>query len=119
MKAILLLTAGGPIAILTSYETPTAPGLVKKLEAKGIAKFIAYEMPLELARQRYAGHFSAVQQDVHETDDLRVLDYSGERIFSLFRFDELGPATSFEGSHFAMHHTEKEPSVEEVPEDVQ
>lgn len=96
MKAILLLTGSGPIAILTSYDSPAAPGLLRKLEAKGISKFIAFEIPLELARQRYGGHFIAVQQDLHESDDLRVLDYSGERAFSLFRFDELGPATRYE-----------------------
>ncbi|MGF1613211.1 MAG: cytosolic protein [Gammaproteobacteria bacterium] len=97
MKAILLLTASGPMVILTSYDSPTAPGLLKKLEAKGISKFIAYELPLDLARQRYGGHFIAVQQDLHESDDLRVLDYSGERAFSLFHFDELGPGTRYEG----------------------
>ena len=26
----------------------------------------------------------------HETDDLRVLDFNGQRVFQLFRFDELG-----------------------------
>src|SRR5918999_3647997 len=90
MKAILLFTAGGPLAILTSYESPTAPGLLLKLRAKGIDKFIAYELPLELAKQRYGGHFEVVEQDVHESDDLRVLDYDGSRAFRLFRFDELG-----------------------------
>jgi hypothetical protein len=53
-------------------------------------KFLAYEAPLELARQRYGGHFDVVMRDLHETDDLRVLDYSGERAFRMFRFDELG-----------------------------
>lgn len=97
MKAILLITAGGSMVILTSYDTPTAQGLLKKLETKGISKFIAYEIPIDLARERYGGHFAAVQQDLHETDDLRVLDYSGERAFSLFHFDELGRATRYEG----------------------
>jgi hypothetical protein len=31
-----------------------------------------------------------VENDLHETDDLRVLDLNGQRIFQLFRFDELG-----------------------------
>jgi hypothetical protein len=31
-----------------------------------------------------------VVNDLHESDDLRVLDYNGERAFALFRFDELG-----------------------------
>lgn len=97
MKAILLLTGSGPMAILTSYDTPVAAGLVKKLEGKGISKFIAYEIPFELARERYGGHFTTVRQDLHESDDLRVLDYNGERAFSLFHFDELGPGVRYEG----------------------
>lgn len=92
MKAILLLTGGGALAVLTSYDSPNAPALLKKLEAKGINKFIAYEIPLDLARKRYGRHFSVVEHDLHESDDLRVLDYNGERAFSLFHFDELtGP----------------------------
>lgn len=97
MKAILLLTACGPMAVLTSYEALDAPGLLNKLEAKGIVKFSAYEIPVELARRRFGGLFTAAQRDLQQTDDLRVLDYSGERIFSLFRFNELGNAMRFEG----------------------
>jgi hypothetical protein len=96
MKTIMLLTGSGPLVILTSYESPTAPPLLQKLEAKGISKFIAYEIPLELTRQRYGGHFTAVEQDLHESDDLRVLDYNGERAFSLFGFDELGSGVRYE-----------------------
>ena len=114
MKAILLFTAGGPMVILTSFDSPTAQGLLKKLEAKGITKFIAYEVPLDMARERYGGHFTTVQQDLHESDDLRVLDYSGERAFSLFRFDELGPGTRYESGE-----TTREPAALRVAEDVQ
>ena len=35
------------------------------------------------------GHYDVVIRDLHESDDLRVLDYNGERAFRLFRFDEL------------------------------
>jgi hypothetical protein len=94
MKAILLITGSGPIVILTSYDSPTAPGLLNKLEAKGIDKFIAYEVPLDLARERYGRHFSVVENDLSESDDLRILDYNGTRAFSLFHFSELaGPVT--------------------------
>lgn len=114
MKAILLLTASGPMAILTSYDTPTAPGLLKKLEAKGISKFMAYEIPLEFAKQRYGGHFTVVQQDLHETDDLRVLDYSGERVFSLFGFDELGPGTRYERGRAAAEPAQRPETAEDL-----
>ena len=91
MKAFLLLTGSGPLVILTSYEQVRDPKLLEKLRTKGIDKFIAYEIPLELARSRYDGHFDLVVRDLHQTDDLRVLDYDGQRAFRLFRFAELGP----------------------------
>ena len=96
MKAIMLMTGSGPLTVLTSYPSPTDPRLLAKLRAKGIEKFIAYEVPLELAQERYGGHFTIVTQDLKETDDLRVLDYDGQRAYRLFRFAELGPAVMHE-----------------------
>jgi hypothetical protein len=98
MKAIMLLTGDGALVVLTSYGSPTEASLLRKLEAKGIDKFIAYEMPLDLVKQRYGQHFAVVAHDLREADDLRVLDYSGGRAFKLFRFAELGPAISYEQS---------------------
>jgi hypothetical protein len=91
MKAMMLITGSGPLVILTSYDSVTEPALLEKLRAKGVERFFAHEIPLDLARQRYGGHFRTVLNDLHETDDLRVLDYNGERAFGLFRLDELGP----------------------------
>jgi len=96
MKAFMLLTGSGPLVILTSYDSVTDPALLEKLRAKGIEKFIAYEIPIELARQRYDGHFDIVVRDLHQSDDLRVLDYDGQRAFRLFRFDELGAPLVYE-----------------------
>ena len=90
MKSFLLMTGSGPLLILTSHESIDDTPLLDKLLVKGIDKFIAYEVPYDLAVQRYGGHFNVVANDLHETDDLRVLDYSGERIFRLFSFSELG-----------------------------
>ena len=96
MKTAMLFTGSGPIVILTSHDSVTAPALLKKLEAKGIERFVAYEIPLELAKVRYGGHFSTVVHDLHESDDLRVLDYNGERAFALFRLDELKSPVFYE-----------------------
>lgn len=96
MKALMLFTGGGPMVILTSYSSPTATGLIEKLASKGITKFMAYELPIELVQERYGTHFTVVQKDVHESDDLRILDYNGQRAFQLFSFDEMGPATLYE-----------------------
>ncbi len=96
MKAIMLITGSGPMVILTSFDSVTHPDLLRKLEAKGIERFFAHEIPLDLAKQRYGGHFKVVLHDLHETDDLRVLDYNGERAFGLFRLHELGPVVIYD-----------------------
>ena len=89
MKTLMLFTGSGPIVVLTSHSSANDPVLLEKLRAKGIERFLAYELPLDLAKKRYGGHFATVVNDLHETDDLRVLDYNGERAFGLFRLDEL------------------------------
>lgn len=91
MQALMLFGGSGPVVILTSHESATDPALVEKLRGKGLDKFIAYQIPLELARERYAGHFEVVLRDLRESDDLRVLDFNGERAFHLFHLNELGP----------------------------
>jgi hypothetical protein len=85
----MLFTGSAPIVILTSHDSVTDPALLRKLGAKGIERFLAYELPLDLARERYGGHFATVLNDLHESDDLRVLDYNGERAFALFGLNEL------------------------------
>ncbi len=92
MKTFLLITGSGPLMILTSHKSIENSILLDKLLAKGIDKFIAYEVPFDLAKQRYGWHFNVVANDLHEADDLRVLDYNGDRAFRLFSFSELGKA---------------------------
>ena len=92
MKTFLLMTGSGPLMILTSHGSIENSILLDKLLAKGIDKFIAYEVPFDLAEQRYGWHFNVVANDLHETDDLRVLDYNGDRAFRLFSFSEIGNA---------------------------
>jgi len=92
MKSFLLMTGSGTLNILTSHNSIENSILLDKLLAKGIEKFIAYEIPFDLARQRYGEHFKIVANDLHETDDLRILDYNGDRAFRLFAFSELGKA---------------------------
>ena len=90
MKAFMVFAGSGPLVILTSHGSITDQTLIEKFAAKGIDKFIAYELPVDLAQRRYGGHFDVVRKDLHETDDLRILDYNGERAFRLFRLSELG-----------------------------
>jgi hypothetical protein len=98
MKTFMLITGSGPLVILTSHATIEEPLLLEKLAIKGIEKFLAYEVPYDLAKERYGGHFNVVANDLHESDDLRVLDYNGERAFKLFTFAELGSPIVHEAS---------------------
>jgi hypothetical protein len=92
MKVFMLFTGSGPLVILTSHATIEAPDLLDKLAAKGVDKFLAYEIPLGLATARYGLHFDIVARSLAETDDLRVLDFDGSRAFRLFSFAEMtGP----------------------------
>ena len=90
MQAYLIFTGSGPILILTTYATVTDPGLVAKLEHKGIQKFIAYEVPVERASALYGVPFEVIAADLAGCEDVRVLDFNGHHIFANFRLSELG-----------------------------
>ncbi|MBW1680006.1 MAG: hypothetical protein JRJ35_09050 [Deltaproteobacteria bacterium] len=90
MKAGIIFTGTGPILILTTYEAFDDPDLVTKLEAKGIRKYIACDLPLEKVKEKYGNHFTVVLGDLKQTDDLRVLDYNGYNVFYNFTFSEMG-----------------------------
>ena len=95
MKTYMIMTDTGPIVILTSHAS-LDQSLAEKLSAKGIDRFLACEIPVALAEERYGTHFSVVKGDLRQTDDLRVLDEDGARAFRLFKFGELGPAIHHE-----------------------
>jgi hypothetical protein len=90
MKAGIFFTGSGPILILTSYESLTDPRLAEKLATKGIRKFVAFDVPLDLAKQKYGHHYNVVTGDLHQEDDLRILDYDGHHVFNLFHLGDLG-----------------------------
>jgi hypothetical protein len=96
MKAGILFTGSGPILILTSYDSFTEPELLAKLNAKGINKFVASDLPLEMVKQRYGQHFNVVMGDLKQSDDLRVLDINGHNVFYSFSFKEMGSPIYYE-----------------------
>ena len=90
MNAALIFPGTGPLLILTSHEGIEDPALIERLAGKGITKFIAFPVPIELAKAKYGAHFDVVCRDLHETDDLRVLDFDGKRAMELLPFSALG-----------------------------
>ncbi len=90
MKAGIFFTGTGPILLLTSYEALNDPALVSKLATKGIKKYIAYEVPENLVKEKYGQQFNVILGDLKQSDDLRVLDYDGHHVFYNFSVNELG-----------------------------
>lgn len=90
MKAGICFTGTGPILFLTTYASFTDEELLRKFEAKGIKKFIAYEVPLESVREKYGKHYNVIMGDLKQESDLRVLDYDGHHVFYQFSLRDLG-----------------------------
>jgi len=96
MKAGIFFTGSGPILLLTSYDSLTNANLLNKLTTKGIKKFVAFEVPMETLQQKYGKHYNVIMNDLHQQDDLRVLDYDGHHVFGLFSIKDLGSPIYFE-----------------------
>lgn len=96
MKAAIFFTGTGPILILTTYDSLEDPNFVDKLSAKGIKKFIAYEVSEQAVKEKYGNHFNVIMGDLRQTDDLRVLDYDGHHVFYNFSLSDLGQPIAFE-----------------------
>jgi hypothetical protein len=89
MKAAMIFTGSGPILILTSFHSLEHPTLTEKLEARGITKYIAYEVPLDKVSRLYGARFSIILGDLSQTDDLRVMDIDGHHVFNSFPFEDM------------------------------
>ena len=98
MKAGIFFTGTGPILILTAYEALDDSRLIDKLLAKGIKKFIAYEVSEEKVKEKYGMKYKVILGDLRQTDDLRVLDYNGHHVFYNFSLKELGEPIYVEGN---------------------
>jgi len=98
MKAGVIFTGTGPILVLTTYDSFEDRKFLEKLVAKGIKRFIAFEIPLDLAKKKYGQHFDVVMNDVKQTDELRVLDFDGHRVFYNFSLHEFGSFYVYEAA---------------------
>jgi hypothetical protein len=99
MKGILVVSGSGPLLILSSYSTIDDPALIAKLRAKGLAKFLAWEVPVDHLRDLYGYTFRDIAQELETSDDMRVLDFDGHRIFLNLSLRDLGEHILFEADH--------------------
>ena len=112
MKSALIFTGSGPILVLTTFESLQAPDFIQRLGARGISKFIAHEVPLELVQERYGTRFSVIMGDLSQNDDLRVMDVDGHHVFKSFSFEELGPPVYSSFWQAAAHEAASEVKTE-------
>jgi len=99
MKGILVLSGSGPLLLLSSYPAIDDPGLIAKLRAKGLAKFLAWEVPVEHLRDLYGYTFRDIHEQLESHGDMRVLDFDGHRIFLNLSLHDLGDHILFEDDH--------------------
>ena len=92
MKGILVFGGSGPLLLLSSYPTIDDPQLIERLHAKGLEKFIAYEVPIDRCRDLYGHRYKDIVRDLETADDMRVLDFDGHHIFLNFSLRSLGPS---------------------------
>jgi hypothetical protein len=91
MRAYVIFSSREPVLIVTRL-TISSTALLDQLGRVGIQKFIAREVPVSHLRNQYGRQFDVIEEAVESGSDLRVLDFSGQRIFRHLPFSELGPA---------------------------
>jgi hypothetical protein len=64
MKAGVIFTGTGPILILTTYESFKYGKFTEKFSLKGIKKSIAYEVSMDLVKEKYGQQFDRIIKDV-------------------------------------------------------
>jgi hypothetical protein len=96
MKVGIYFTGTGPILILTTYDSLVDSEIIKKLSAKGIKKFIAYEVPEKRVKELYSTYYTMILGDLRPEDDFRVLDYDGHKVFYNFAFDDFSEPIFYE-----------------------
>lgn len=80
MNAAMIFSGGGPVVILTRHEVLEDQALVGRLARKGVEKFIAFSIPIEVARSRHGTHFNLVCGAVpHGPLTFRLIGVSCER----------------------------------------
>lgn len=96
MKAAIVFTGTGPILILFSYASIDDSQFVNKLKAKGIKKFIAFEVSTDQCKDLYGYSYQDIVEDLQDKNDMRVLDFDGHHIFNNFSLKKMGSPFIFE-----------------------
>jgi len=91
MRAYVIFSSSEPTLIVTR-QTIRSKTVLDHLGRIGIDKFIAREVPISPLRIQYGRQFDIIEDAIQKGSDLRVLDFSGSRIFRNLPFSKFGPA---------------------------
>lgn len=91
MKAYVIFSSREPVLVVTRQPIRNE-AVLHQLGRIGIRKFIAREVPFHQLRSHYGRQFDVIEEALEKGSDLRVLDFSGRRIFQNLPFSEFGPA---------------------------
>ncbi len=96
MKGVLVLAAAGPVLLLSSYPRLDDPDFIARLRAKGMEKFIAWEVPIERCKDLYGYTFRDEAENLTAHEGMHVLDTDGHRIFLNFQLSQLSAGIVYE-----------------------
>ncbi len=76
--------------VLSACDSFEDPQIVESLRDKGITKYIALEVPVDMVRNLYGSLFQITLADRKQSDICRVVDVDGARIFRNFPLMAMG-----------------------------
>ena len=100
MKAYFVWTVVGPQIILTSCDLQKNPGCLLQTGRAVIDswanKVMAFEISLDIVKQRFGEQVAVVSNDPNQTDELRIVAADGEHVLNNIHFTELGQPIYYE-----------------------
>ena len=108
MKAYVIFSSSEPVLIVTKQSIRNE-AVLNQLGHVGIHKFISREVPVSHLRTRYGRQFEVIEEALQTGSDLRVLDFSGPRIFENLPFSEFGASYRRESNPALTGRPEKSP----------
>lgn len=114
MKSYVVFSSREPVLVLTR-KTIRDKAAQSQLGRIGISKFIAREVPVDHLRNRYGRQFDVIEEALRSGGDLRVLDFSGRRIFRNLPFSTFGSAFRHDRSPATSEPTREQPHERSRP----
>jgi hypothetical protein len=115
VRSYVIFSSREPVLVLTR-KTIRDKAAQSQLGRIGISKFIAREIPVCHLRDRYGRQFDVIENALQQGGDLRVLDFSGRRIFENLPFSTFGSAFRHDRSPAASEPNRGEPRSSSRPQ---